>query len=170
MLATLPTDVPRGAGWLFEVKWDGYRAIADLAGGEALSSRNGNDLTARFPGVARELVKAVKTPDCVLDGEVCALDDSGRSSFSAMQQGKPGRPSSSTSSTSSRSRGSRSSTCRSSSGASGSSRSSTAATRPFGCRRGSTTAVRCTKRQAAAAGGRDRQAARLAVPARAPHA
>ncbi len=93
MLATLSADVPRGAGWLFEVKWDGYRAIADLAGGDAtLTSRNGNDLTARFPGVARELVKAVKTTDCVLDGEVCALDDSGRSSFSAMQQGKAGTP------------------------------------------------------------------------------
>jgi bifunctional non-homologous end joining protein LigD len=93
MLATLAAEVPRGAGWIFEVKWDGYRAIADLAGGDAtLTSRNGNDLTTRFPGVARELVKAVKTTDCVLDGEVCALDDGGRSSFSAMQQGKAGTP------------------------------------------------------------------------------
>ena len=37
-------------------------------------------------------MKAAKTPDCVLDGEVCALDDEGRSSFSAMQQGKQGTP------------------------------------------------------------------------------
>jgi bifunctional non-homologous end joining protein LigD len=93
MLATLADDVPRGAGWAFEVKWDGYRALARVAGGEAtLRSRNDNDLTARFSNVAKELVKAVKTPDCVLDGEVCALDESGRSSFSAMQQGKPGTP------------------------------------------------------------------------------
>src|SRR5437870_2466422 len=93
MLATLAEEVPRGAGWAFEVKWDGYRAIATVAGGEVtLTSRNGNDLTARFPNVAKELAKAVKTPDCVLDGEVCALDESGRSSFSAMQQGKPGTP------------------------------------------------------------------------------
>ena len=93
MLATLAEDVPRGAGWTFEVKWDGYRAIATESGGDAtLTSRNGNDLTARFQNVAKEIPKAVKTPDCVLDGEVCALDESGRSSFSAMQQGKAGTP------------------------------------------------------------------------------
>src|SRR5439155_1229435 len=80
MLATLAEDIPRGAGWVFEVKWDGYRAIATVAGGDVtLTSRNGNDLTARFPNVAKELAKAVKTPDCVLDGEICALDESGRS-------------------------------------------------------------------------------------------
>jgi len=93
MLATLAEDIPRGAGWLFEVKWDGYRAIAQVSGGDAtLTSRNGNDLTARFPSVAKEVAKAVKTPEAVLDGEVCALDEAGRSSFSAMQQGKAGTP------------------------------------------------------------------------------
>jgi bifunctional non-homologous end joining protein LigD len=93
MLATLAEDIPRGAGWLFEVKWDGYRAIAKVSGGEAtLTSRNSNDLTARFPNVAKEVAKAVKTPAAVLDGEVCALDEAGRSSFSAMQQGKAGTP------------------------------------------------------------------------------
>jgi bifunctional non-homologous end joining protein LigD len=93
MLATLAQEVPRGAGWEFEVKWDGYRAIAAISQGEAsLTSRNGNDLTVRFEHVAKEIVKAVKTPDCVLDGEVCALDETGRSSFSAMQQGKPETP------------------------------------------------------------------------------
>jgi bifunctional non-homologous end joining protein LigD len=93
MLATLAEDIPRGAGWLFEVKWDGYRAIAQVSGGDAtLTSRNGNDLTARFPNVAKEIAKAVKTPDAVLDGEICALDEAGRSSFSAMQLGKAGTP------------------------------------------------------------------------------
>src|ERR687888_385235 len=93
MLATLAEEVPRGAGWTFEVKWDGYRAIATVSGSETtLTSRNRNDLTARFEHVAREIAKAAKTPDCVLDGEVCALDDEGRSSFSAMQQGKSGTP------------------------------------------------------------------------------
>jgi bifunctional non-homologous end joining protein LigD len=93
MLATLAQELPTGQDWLFEVKWDGYRALAYLEGGEArLVSRNANDLTARFPQVAKELAKAVKTPDCVLDGEICALDESGRPSFSAMQQGKPGTP------------------------------------------------------------------------------
>src|SRR5207253_3578422 len=49
-------------------------------------SRNDNDLTARFPGVARAIAQAVRTPDCVLDGEVCALDEHGRATFSAMQR------------------------------------------------------------------------------------
>lgn len=88
MLAMLADAVPKGRGWLFEVKWDGYRALCRLSGGEAeLRSRTGKDLTARFAPIARALPRAVKTPDCVLDGEVCALDDAGRPSFSAMQQG-----------------------------------------------------------------------------------
>ena len=88
MLATPADAVPDGDGWLHEVKWDGYRAIVTIAGGEVeLTSRNGNSLTARFESVARAVVQAVKTPDCVLDGEVCALDERGRASFSAMQQG-----------------------------------------------------------------------------------
>jgi bifunctional non-homologous end joining protein LigD len=93
MLATLAPGLPSGGDWLYEVKWDGYRALGYLHGGEvALVSRNGNDLTARFENVAKQVVKAAKTPDCVLDGEICALDERGRSSFSAMQQSKPGTP------------------------------------------------------------------------------
>jgi bifunctional non-homologous end joining protein LigD len=94
MLATLgDQEVPKGPGWLFEVKWDGFRALARVTQGEAtLKSRQGNDLTQRFATVAKEIPKAVKTPDCVLDGEVCALDEQGRASFSAMQQGKAGTP------------------------------------------------------------------------------
>jgi bifunctional non-homologous end joining protein LigD len=88
MLATLAEDVPTGQGWVFEVKWDGYRAIAYVRGGETtLKSRRDQDLTERFGPVAREIAKAVKTPHCVLDGEVCALDERGRTSFSAMQRG-----------------------------------------------------------------------------------
>jgi len=93
MLATLTDVLPRGGDWSFEVKWDGYRALGYVRNGEAkLVSRNGNDLTARFPTVARALVQAARSPDCVVDGEVCALDEAGRPSFSAMQQGKPGTP------------------------------------------------------------------------------
>src|ERR671932_93980 len=93
MLATLTAELPTAEGWLFGVKWDGYRAIGRVSGGEAtLTSRNGNDLTGRFANVARELPKALKTPDAVLDGEVCPLDEQRRSSFSAMQQGQPGTP------------------------------------------------------------------------------
>ena len=93
MLATPEEHVPRGEGWLFEVKWDGYRALTYLEAGEAkLVSRNGNDLTERFRGIANAIPRTVKTPDAVLDGEVCALDEDGRPSFSAMQQGKAGTP------------------------------------------------------------------------------
>ncbi|HLX31363.1 MAG TPA: DNA ligase D [Gaiellaceae bacterium] len=93
MLASLVEDLPSGTGWLFEPKWDGYRAVGYVRGGDAtLRSRNGNDLTERFAAVAKELPKALRTPDAVVDGEVCALDENGRPSFSAMQQGKPGTP------------------------------------------------------------------------------
>src|SRR5438876_122887 len=95
MLAVLEDEkhMPRGEGWEFEIKWDGYRIVARVAGGEAvLRTRKDQDYTQRFANVAKELVKALKTPDCVVDGEVCALDENGRPSFSAMQQGKPGTP------------------------------------------------------------------------------
>jgi bifunctional non-homologous end joining protein LigD len=95
MMATLAetTELPRGDGWEYEIKWDGYRIVSRVAGGEAqLRSRKDQDYTARFDKIARELVKAVKTPDCVVDGEVCALDEEGRPSFSAMQQAKADTP------------------------------------------------------------------------------
>jgi len=93
MLATLAEEVPKGDGWTFEIKWDGYRIIATVAGGEPeLRTRKEQDYTQRFENVAKELAKALKTPDCVVDGEVCALDEEGRPSFSAMQQGKRGTP------------------------------------------------------------------------------
>ena len=93
MLATLAESVPKGEGWIYEIKWDGYRILATVAGGEPeLRTRKDQDYTKRFENVAKELVKALKTPDCVVDGEVCALDEQGRPSFSAMQQGKSGTP------------------------------------------------------------------------------
>ena len=88
MTATLEREVPRGDGWAFEVKWDGYRALAYVHGGECtLMSRNDKPLTQRFPTIVKEIVKAVRTPNAVLDGEVCALDEQGRASFSEMQKG-----------------------------------------------------------------------------------
>ena len=90
MLATLAETLPAGGDWTFEPKWDGYRALGYVRHGEArLVSRNGNDLTERFAVVAKALAQAMRTPDCVVDGEVCALDAEGRPSFSAMQQGAP---------------------------------------------------------------------------------
>jgi bifunctional non-homologous end joining protein LigD len=88
MLATQEERIPRGEGWTFEVKFDGYRAIAYIRGGECkLVSRNGNDLTQRFPDIARALVKAVRSPNAVVDGEVTRIDPDGRTSFSELQQG-----------------------------------------------------------------------------------
>jgi bifunctional non-homologous end joining protein LigD len=89
MLATLAEDLPKGAGWLFEPKWDGYRTVAYVRGSEPkLLSRRDLDLTQRFASVARALPGALRTPHCVLDGEVCALDEQGRATFSAMQRGR----------------------------------------------------------------------------------
>jgi bifunctional non-homologous end joining protein LigD len=87
MLATLAAELPRGDGWGFEVKFDGFRALAYVRGGECeFVSRNDKPLTSRFPEVAKAVPRALKTPNAVLDGEVCALDANGRPSFSAMQQ------------------------------------------------------------------------------------
>ncbi len=88
MLATSTDALPSGPGWAFEPKWDGFRAIASIVGGEAtLRSRNDNDLTARFSTVAKAIGPAVRTPSAVLDGEICALDEEGRSGFGLLQQG-----------------------------------------------------------------------------------
>jgi len=88
MLATQDEHIPHGAGWTFEVKFDGYRALAYIRGAECrLVSRNGNDLTGRFPGIAKALVKAVRSPNAVVDGEVARIDTTGRTSFSELQQG-----------------------------------------------------------------------------------
>jgi bifunctional non-homologous end joining protein LigD len=87
-LATLTEELPRGPEWLFEPKWDGYRTIVSVSGGEArLTSRNGKDLTERFNEVARAAGKAVRTPSAVLDGEVVALDEGGTARFEALQRG-----------------------------------------------------------------------------------
>ncbi|CAN5727224.1 DNA ligase D [soil metagenome] len=91
MLATLATETPRGPGWLYEVKGDGYRVLATMRGGEVdLRSRNGNSLNDRFPTVVRALERSLRTQDCVLDGEVVAVGKDGRATFSAMQQDAAG--------------------------------------------------------------------------------
>ena len=86
MLATSvekPFDDPE---WLFEIKWDGYRAVSFLQDGKVrLVSRNQNELTGEFPEL-HELSKLIKAKNAVLDGEVVALDEQGRASFSLMQQ------------------------------------------------------------------------------------
>ena len=88
MLATSSDTIPSGDGWVYEPKWDGYRAIVTVSGGEVtLTSRNGNDLSERFREVARVAALGIGSSDAVLDGEICALDEQGRSRFSLLQEG-----------------------------------------------------------------------------------
>ncbi len=88
MSATSAEALPEGSDWTYEPKWDGYRAIVVVAGGEAkLTSRRGNDLTERFREAARAAERGLRSADAVVDGEIAALDDNGRSSFSLLQQG-----------------------------------------------------------------------------------
>ena len=92
MLATAINEPFDGADWLFEIKWDGYRAIAFIDDGEVrLVSRNQNDLTPRYPEL-KDLAKFIKAKTAILDGEVVALDEQGRPSFSLMQQRTGFRP------------------------------------------------------------------------------
>ena len=78
--------------WLFEIKWDGYRAIAFIENGKVrLVSRNQNELTARYPEL-KDMPEFIKAKTAILDGEVVALDADGRASFSLMQQRTGFRP------------------------------------------------------------------------------
>jgi bifunctional non-homologous end joining protein LigD len=84
-----PFDDP---DWLFEIKWDGYRAIAFVENGKVrLVSRNQNELTARYPEL-KDMPEFIKAKTAILDGEVVALDAEGRASFSLMQQRTGFRP------------------------------------------------------------------------------
>ena len=88
MLASLAEKLPTGRGWLYEAKWDGYRTVAYVRNGDPeLRTRKNQDYTERFAAIASQLPRALRTTDCVLDGEVCAIDEQGRTSFSAMQRG-----------------------------------------------------------------------------------
>jgi bifunctional non-homologous end joining protein LigD len=86
MLATSIEKAFDDPEWLYEIKWDGYRAVSFIEDGKVrLVSRNQNDLTGEFPEL-RELSKLIKAKNAILDGEVVALDEHGRASFSLMQQ------------------------------------------------------------------------------------
>ena len=84
----LPDDLAR---WAYQLKLDGYRAIAFKTAGKVhLRSRNDNDFTARYPAVVAGLAKMPN--ETVIDGEIVALDDDGRPSFNALQNFVPGTP------------------------------------------------------------------------------
>ncbi len=82
-LAKLVDRPPSGESWGHELKLDGYRLLLRVADGKAtLKTRTGLDWTSRFPEIA---ATAEALPDCMLDGEVCALNEHGVPSFSALQ-------------------------------------------------------------------------------------
>lgn len=85
-LATLRDRTPRGDDWLHEVKWDGYRMLADLVDGTVkLRSRNGLDWTGDFPAIAAAL-QALPVSDARIDGELVALTSGGASDFALLQR------------------------------------------------------------------------------------
>ncbi|MHA4845946.1 non-homologous end-joining DNA ligase [Flavitalea antarctica] len=85
MLASLTSEPFDDKNWLFEIKWDGYRAIAELKGKEVkLYSRNGISFLPLYPAVAEAL--ASLDLNAVLDGEIVVLDRKGRSDFQNLQQ------------------------------------------------------------------------------------
>lgn len=86
MLLSEDKRMPLGKpGWLYEIKFDGYRLVAGVSDGQVeLRTRNGADATKWFPEIVTGL-KALKGGPHILDGEVCVLDDVGRSDFNRLQ-------------------------------------------------------------------------------------
>jgi bifunctional non-homologous end joining protein LigD len=83
-LATLTGAAPSGAGWLFEVKYDGYRAIIAANGADVrIHTRTGRDWTARYPAIA-EAIAALNLQATVLDGEITVIDRRGVTDFGAL--------------------------------------------------------------------------------------
>lgn len=88
MLATLYDSPFDRKDWIFEIKWDGYRAIAELEGNNVkLYSRNGLSFAAKYPGIYDALCNM--DMHMTLDGEIVALDDKGKPDFQLLQQYEP---------------------------------------------------------------------------------
>lgn len=85
MLATPGDALPEGAEWLYEVKWDGVRALCFLEGNKVgLVSRSGHAMDRQYPELAA-LAESVAAHSAVIDGEIVAFDPQGRPSFSLLQ-------------------------------------------------------------------------------------
>jgi len=85
MLATLVDEPPKRGEWVYEVKFDGYRLLARVEGGDiALFTRNGHDWTSKLKSLARA-IDALQLPDCWLDGEIVVQNDQGVPDFQALQ-------------------------------------------------------------------------------------
>jgi bifunctional non-homologous end joining protein LigD len=86
MLATAIEKPFDSDEWVFEIKWDGYRSVAFMDDGKLrLVSRNDNDMTALYPEIG-DLPTYFRGKRLIVDGEVVAVDEQGRPSFSLMQQ------------------------------------------------------------------------------------
>ena len=84
--ATLVDHVPDGSGWIHEMKYDGYRCELAVAGGKArIYTRSGLDWSDKFPELI-EAAQQLEIGSALLDGEIVALDDKGKTGFSALQQ------------------------------------------------------------------------------------
>ena len=85
MMACLTDNPPKGQDWLYEVKWDGIRALCFVEDGELrILSRSGNRCERQYPELT-VLPHHVKAASAILDGEIAVLDAKGRSSFSLIQ-------------------------------------------------------------------------------------
>ncbi len=85
MKCLLVEGLPQGPEWTYEIKFDGFRALAIKQGKEVtLLSRNQKSLNGNFPAVVKA-VRSLSAKTCVLDGEIVALDEHGRSSFQFLQ-------------------------------------------------------------------------------------
>ena len=88
MKALLVKEPPEEEGWTFEIKWDGYRALAIKKGGRVqLFSRRARESTGDFPEIA-EAWERIPAKSFVVDGEIVALDERGRPSFQLLQNYK----------------------------------------------------------------------------------
>jgi bifunctional non-homologous end joining protein LigD len=87
MLVSERTQGLHQPGWIYELKYEGYRVTAAFGGGEAvqLRTRNGANATRWFPEISESLA-AIAGSSCITDGEVCVLDEEGRSDFDALQE------------------------------------------------------------------------------------
>ncbi|MBV9444140.1 MAG: non-homologous end-joining DNA ligase, partial [Acidobacteriaceae bacterium] len=85
MLATAVTRPPAGTQWLYEIKWDGIRALCRIKDGKLeIHSRRGNRCDQQYPELA-SLPEHVSADSALLDGEICVLDEDGRSRFELIQ-------------------------------------------------------------------------------------
>lgn len=85
MLATLSSKLPTGPEWIFEPKWDGVRSLCFIRDGQvSLVSRTGKPMDQQYSELT-DLPRILNVSEAIIDGEIVAVDDKGRPSFSVLQ-------------------------------------------------------------------------------------